>query len=453
VHGVVLPRELPGARHVWHQYVIRAPRRDALREFLTARASDRRSTTLCRCTSRKLKGLGYAEGDFPEAERAAREVLALPIFPELREDEQQTVVAGDCGVLPTLRRSGALKRRLRALGIPVSASHRILPEFREYERASTTVVNAYLRRGCKYLGSAGERVARHFTGRARGCDAVLGRHYSRARCGARSRCGPCCQGRRAAWSARAAVAQWAGFERIIGFDMGGTSTDVFLADAAAAARSSRANRGGRSAHRRAHARHSYAGAGGGSIARFDAGGMLRVGPESAGAEPGPICFGRGERRPTVTDANLLLGRLDAESFLGGGVQLDRERDGADDARAKGPLKTVKNLRPASARGGDADGEGHSRHLHRARPRSARLYAGGVWRRRPAARLLAGAGAAHSHVLVPALPGALSAVGILLADTVRDYSRTVMLPGDAIGNSGIFAELEQRGVGGVCGGRP
>jgi dTDP-4-amino-4,6-dideoxygalactose transaminase len=92
--GVVLPRELPGARHVWHQYVIRAPRRDALHEFLAARGiGSEIYYPLPLHQQEALKGLGYAEGDFPEAERAAREVLALPIFPELRDDEQQTVVA------------------------------------------------------------------------------------------------------------------------------------------------------------------------------------------------------------------------------------------------------------------------------------------------------------------------------------------------------------------------
>jgi dTDP-4-amino-4,6-dideoxygalactose transaminase len=94
VHGAVLPREVPGAKHVWHQYVIRAPRRDALREFLAARGiGSEIYYPLPLHLQKALKGLGYAAGDFPEAERAAREVLALPIFPELREDEQQTVVA------------------------------------------------------------------------------------------------------------------------------------------------------------------------------------------------------------------------------------------------------------------------------------------------------------------------------------------------------------------------
>jgi dTDP-4-amino-4,6-dideoxygalactose transaminase len=94
VHGIVLPHEVPGSRHVWHQYVIRSNRRDKLREFLTARKiGSEIYYPVPLHLQEALKSLGYAEGSFPEAERAAREVLALPIFPELREDEQQTVVS------------------------------------------------------------------------------------------------------------------------------------------------------------------------------------------------------------------------------------------------------------------------------------------------------------------------------------------------------------------------
>ena len=92
-HGVVLPHEVPGTHHVWHQYVIRTARRDALRAFLTERKiGSEIYYPVPLHMQEALKSLGYAEGSFPEAERAAREVLALPIFPELREDEQQTVV-------------------------------------------------------------------------------------------------------------------------------------------------------------------------------------------------------------------------------------------------------------------------------------------------------------------------------------------------------------------------
>jgi dTDP-4-amino-4,6-dideoxygalactose transaminase len=93
VHGIVLPHEVPGSKHVWHQYVIRAARRDQLREFLAARKiGSEIYYPVPLHLQEALKSLGYVEGSFPEAERAAREVLALPIFPELREDEQQTVV-------------------------------------------------------------------------------------------------------------------------------------------------------------------------------------------------------------------------------------------------------------------------------------------------------------------------------------------------------------------------
>jgi dTDP-4-amino-4,6-dideoxygalactose transaminase len=93
-HGIVLPHEVAGSRHVWHQYVIRTPRRDALREFLAARKiGSEIYYPVPLHMQDALKSLGYGLGAFPEAERAAHEVLALPIFPELREDEQQTVVA------------------------------------------------------------------------------------------------------------------------------------------------------------------------------------------------------------------------------------------------------------------------------------------------------------------------------------------------------------------------
>jgi dTDP-4-amino-4,6-dideoxygalactose transaminase len=92
-HGVVLPHEVPGSRHVWHQYVVRTGRRDALREFLCSRRiGSEIYYPVPLHLQDALKGLSYAAGSFPEAERAAREVLALPIFPELREDEQRTVV-------------------------------------------------------------------------------------------------------------------------------------------------------------------------------------------------------------------------------------------------------------------------------------------------------------------------------------------------------------------------
>jgi N-methylhydantoinase A len=242
------------------------------------------------------------------------------------------------------------------------------------------------------------------------------------------------------------MAHAAGFERIIGFDMGGTSTDVFLSDAAT---------GGARLTRESVVAgvpigvpmldiHT-AGAGGGSIARFDAGGMLRVGPESAGAEPGPICFGRGTRA-TVTDANFLLGRLDPESFLGGGVRLDLDRTERIMRQQKGPIDTVEEFSAGILRVVETGMEKAIRVISIERghdPRDFTLVAfggGGPLHACSLARALR-----IPTVLIPALPGVLSAVGILLADTVRDYSRTVMLAGDAIERLGEpFAELDQRG---------
>jgi N-methylhydantoinase A len=189
-----------------------------------------------------------------------------------------------------------------------------------------------------------------------------------------------------------------------------------------------------------------AGAGGGSIARFDAGGMLHVGPESAGADPGPICFGRGTKA-TVTDANFLLGRLDSDSFLGGGVSLNRQRTKRIMRRRKGPLKWVQEFAAGILRVVETQMEKAIRVISVERghdPRDFTLVAfggGGPLHACSLARALR-----IPRVLVPAMPGVLSAVGILLADVVRDYSRTVMLPGDAILSlADQFAELERQGA--------
>ncbi len=342
------------------------------------------------------------------------------------------------------------ERRVEAalldLGIPVSASHRILPEFREYERAATTVVNAYLApRIERYIGNLEKCVAaEHKGGRVEVMQSSGG--ILPARVAARESVRTVLSGPAGGVVGACRVAQWAGFERIIGFDMGGTSTDVFLADAAA---------GGARLTRESQVAgvpigvpmldiHT-AGAGGGSIARFDAGGMLRVGPESAGAESGPICFGRGARA-TVTDANFLLGRLDAGSFLGGGVRLDGDRAERMMREQKGPLETLEEFAAGILRVVETEMEKAIRVISIERghdPREFTLVAfggGGPLHACSLARALR-----IPTVLIPTMPGALSAVGILLADSVRDYSRTVMLDGDALDRvREVFAELEQQG---------
>ena len=234
-------------------------------------------------------------------------------------------------------------RALEKLGLPLSISHRILPEFREYERASTVVANAYL----------APKMGVYLTKLAEGVEG----EYSDSRLEVMQSSGGIISSKLAAAEPVRTVlsgpaggvigayklATLAGFDRIIGFDMGGTSTDVCLVDASA---------GGLRISNESMVSgipigvpmldiHT-AGAGGGSIARFDAGGMLRVGPESAGSMPGPICFGRGEQ-PTVTDANLALGRLDTERFLGGSVKLDRQRMMEWMTKARGSIATVEDF--------------------------------------------------------------------------------------------------------------
>ncbi len=335
---------------------------------------------------------------------------------------------------------------LRGLGIPVSASHRILPEFREYERASTTVVNAYLApRMAQYLTSLEERVAdEHKGGRVDVMQSSGG--IVAARVAAEEPVRTVLSGPAGGVIGACRMAQWAGFDKIIGFDMGGTSTDVFVASAATGAERTRESMVAEVPIGVPMLDIHTAGAGGGSIARFDAGGMLRVGPESAGADPGPICFGRGERA-TVTDANFVLGRLDAESFLGGGVKLERERTRQLMREQMGGLTTVEDFAAGIVRVVETQMEKAIRVISVERghdPRDFTLVAfggGGPLHACSLARALR-----IPRVLVPALPGALSAVGILLADTVRDFSRTAMLPGDAIENVGeIFGELEKRGA--------
>ena len=336
---------------------------------------------------------------------------------------------------------------LRSLNLPISASHRILPEFREYERASTTVVNAYLApRMHSYLTRLEQRVIERQEGSRVDVMQSSGGIVP-ARIAAQEPVRTVLSGPAGGVIGACQVARWAGFERIIGFDMGGTSTDVFLSDVAT---------GGAQLSRESVVAgvpisvpmldiHTV-GAGGGSIGRFDAGGMLRVGPESAGADPGPICFGRGVM-PTVTDANLLLGRLDSESFLGGSVQLDRRRTEQIFAEQKGPLSTAEEFAAGILRVVETNMEKAIRVISVERghdPRDFALVAfggGGPLHACALARALK-----MDTILIPAMPGALSAIGILLADAVRDYSRTVMLPDDAIHSlREIFEELEQRGA--------
>ena len=207
-----------------------------------------------------------------------------------------------------------LARALAGTSVHLTVSHELLREYREYERVSTTVVNAYVgplmtthMQRLEVAAPGGVRVMQSNGG-------LVGAATAAAEPVRTVLSGPAGGVVGAAYHARRA-----GFRQIVTLDMGGTSTDVSLVDGVPASRSE-TSIGGLPIRVPAIDIHTV-GAGGGSVARIDAGGALRVGPESAGADPGPACYGHGTL-PTVTDADLLLGRLVADEFLGGEMRLD-----------------------------------------------------------------------------------------------------------------------------------
>ena len=311
---------------------------------------------------------------------------------------------------------------LGQLGVPLSVSHQILPEFREYERTSTVVVNAYLQPVMgRYLGRIEERAgqARVFVMQSNGGIAAV-------RSAAREPVRTVLSGPAGGVVGAAAMARRSGCERMISFDMGGTSTDVALVEGEARV-SGQSEIAGLPVGVPMLDIHTV-GAGGGSMARFDAGGALRVGPESAGADPGPICYGRGTQ-PTVTDANLILGRLQPDCFLGGDFRLDRERVRrvvGEWLKKQGSRLSLERFAAGVVRVINATMEKALRVVSIERgydPREFTLVAFGGAGGLHACELAEGLGI--PRVIVPSLPGALSAYGILVSDVVRDYSRTVL----------------------------
>lgn len=338
-----------------------------------------------------------------------------------------------------------LRRALHRLRVPVSVSHEILPEFREYERTVTVTANAYLAPLMgRYLAEVEEVVRlprRRRTGRVQVMQSSGG--TVSARVAAAQPVRTLLSGPAGGVVGARAVARLAGFDQVISFDMGGTSTDVALLTGELATTNEGSVAGVPIAVPMLDI-HTV-GAGGGSLAWFDRGGALRVGPQSAGADPGPICYGKG-RQPTVTDAHLVLGRLDPERFLGGGWRLDQRRARHYMQRflASGRgLKSVEELAAGILAVANAVMERAIRVISIERghdPREFTLVAFG------------GAGGLHAcalaealaipRVLVPKFPGALSALGILCSDVVRDYSRTVLLPASGAEGQATRARLER-----------
>jgi len=316
--------------------------------------------------------------------------------------------------------------KLREMGFPFSASHRVLREYREYERASTTAINAYVAPIMeRYLGSL-EKALNPNPVRIMQSNGG----FVTARSAARNPVCTILSGPAGGVVGAKEVAAAAGFPRIISFDMGGTSTDVSLCagDISLSTESTINDLPLRLPIIDIHT----VGSGGGSIAARDAGGALRVGPQSAGADPGPVCYGKGEE-VTVTDANLLLGRLDPERFLGGTMPLfpDRSRRALERFASRLKLDPYA-LAEGIIRVADATMERAIRVISVERGFDARDFA-----------LLSFGGAGGMHacslaqklriptVIVPKNAGVLSALGMLLSDTVKDYSLSILRPGDEI----------------------
>jgi N-methylhydantoinase A len=362
---------------------------------------------------------------------------------QLRQSRPQAIAISLLFSFANPENERRIGKALAGLAVPLSLSHRILPEFREYERTSTVVVNAYLQPVMdKYLENLASRLERRgarFAGRP-GRSGQSGNARPRLflmqssggitalDAAVRQPVRTVLSGPAGGVVGAAAMAKSSGYDRIISFDMGGTSTDVALVDREARP-SSQSEIAGLPVGVPMLDIHTV-GAGGGSIARFDAAGALRVGPESAGADPGPICYGRGTQ-PTVTDAHLVLGRLRADRFLGGGFTPDLERTRrilGEWLKRSGSKLSLAQVASGIIRVVNATMEKAIRVVSIERghdPREFALVAFG------------GAGGLHAcdlaealgipRVIVPAFPGALSAFGILVSDVVKDYSKTVLWP--------------------------
>ncbi|MGD9850977.1 MAG: hydantoinase/oxoprolinase family protein [Nitrospirales bacterium] len=337
--------------------------------------------------------------------------------------------------------------RLREEGFFVTASSELLPEFREYERTSTTVVNAYVSPILDtYLGrleqemnpaefhilqSNGGRIS---VAQARGhgvrsilsgpAGGVVGARY---------------------------LAGLAGFSRLLTFDMGGTSTDVALVNEGIQV-TTEAEVGGCPIRVPVIDIHTV-GSGGGSLATVDAGGNLRVGPQSAGADPGPVCYGRGGTIPTVTDAHVVLGRLPIDGFLGGQMKLHVEA--AQQAfDALGKQIAISPLPGLDERQILALGMIQIANAHMERALRVISVERGEDPRETVLVSFGGAGGLHAcalaralgvpKVLVSPMAATLSALGMLAADVQLDYVQTVMLPEDT-----LFEIVEQHTRELVC----
>ncbi len=331
-------------------------------------------------------------------------------------------------------------------GVHVSLSHQVVGTFREYERAVTTEVDAalspllgrYLRR----LRERSEDAQLPEPSIMQSNGGLIDLDAAAAHAALTVLSGPAGGAAGAAFAARAA-----GAANALCFDMGGTSCDVCVVDDGSVQEHGSAEIAGRPLALPMLAVHTV-GAGGGSIAWRDAGGALRVGPRSAGADPGPACYGRGGTEPTVTDANLMLGYLGGEEPLAGGVRLDSEAS----ARAIGALAEELGLEPLAC------AEGIIRVANAEMVRALRVVTvqRGVDPRDYALLAFGGAGPLHATaiadelgidtIICPRASGVLAALGLVISPRRRDMQRSVLLRGDELTAETVATIVEELGDG-------
>jgi N-methylhydantoinase A/oxoprolinase/acetone carboxylase beta subunit len=336
------------------------------------------------------------------------------------------------------RNEEAVAEELDKAGLLSSISSRLLPEYREFERMSTTSTNAYLMPVMdRYLGELDRRLGRAELRIMQSNEGYIGPVRARSEPIKTALSGPA-----GGVVGAQVLAQRAGFPNIVSFDMGGTSTDVSLIEGRI--RRTHESRVGDFPIRLPIIDIHSVGAGGGSIAYTDRGGSLRVGPQSAGADPGPACYGNGVL-PTVTDANLCLGRLDPEFFLGGSMKIhpSKSRDVVGElARTIG--KSLRETALGIIAVANANMEKAIRVISVERgidPRSLALFsfggAGGMHAVEMAAHL------GMSTVIVPRNAGVLSAFGLLMADSIKDHTKSLMKTDFEVTLAGL--EKEFRGL--------
>jgi N-methylhydantoinase A len=328
--------------------------------------------------------------------------------------------------------------------VHVSLSHEVVGTFREYERAATTEIDASLSPllggYLNQLVARAEEIGLPPPGIMQSNGGLIDLESAAGHAAWTVLSGPAGGAAGAAYVARAT-----GESDALCFDMGGTSCDVCVVDDGAVQEQSAGEIAGRPVALPMLAVHTV-GAGGGSIAWRDGGGALRVGPHSAGADPGPACYGRGGSEPTVTDANLLLGYLDQASPLAGGVELDRQA--AD--RAVAGLASELGMDPLDC------AEGIRRIAGAEMVRALRVVTvqRGVDPRRYALLAFGGAGPLHAvqiaqelgieRVVCPRASGVLAAVGLVVSQRRRDAQRTLLFSGEAITQQAIEDALSELG---------